>query len=200
MIRWFWSCAGRLERSAKKNIMLLVRYTAGIQARPIELLFRALENAIKEGVAKATVLISSTGGKTRLGSEAYDYLKALPIELTFYNVGVVDSAAVPFFLSAGSRFATPNSRFLIHPSKWTLRGDFTRDQLAEKVATLDEERDQYLRIYRKNLKVSEENLLVAVDRGTIVTPGSAIEWGIVNGVNVPEIPPNSTIYSISDTP
>ncbi len=58
--------------------------------------------------------MSSGGGDVLSGFMAENYLNGLPIEVTFFNVGNVDSSASVIYCAGSKRYAVPEARFIIH--------------------------------------------------------------------------------------
>jgi ATP-dependent protease ClpP protease subunit len=67
-----------------------------------------------EGVAEYIVYLSTLGGSPFSGLNLYNFLKSLPQRTTVYNMGMVASAGVPFFLGFQTRIGVPDCSFMIH--------------------------------------------------------------------------------------
>src|SRR5258708_6267508 len=57
---------------------------------------------------------SSPGGSAAAGITLYNFLKALPVEISMHNTGSVDSVATVIFMAGSKRYACQHSRFLFH--------------------------------------------------------------------------------------
>lgn len=119
----------------------VIGFVQSIDPDPIRRLLIDMETLRKEGVTKVTLAISSFGGSPEQGFHAYTFLRALPIELTTYNLHTVQSAAIPLFLAGSKRIATPGSTFMMHG---TVRGSIPNNptDLLHYLAALNEAEDQ----------------------------------------------------------
>jgi len=65
-------------------------------------------------ISEYVFYISTLGGDPYSGVNLYSFIKSLPMKTTAYNMGLVASAGVPFFLGFKERYGTPNCSFMIH--------------------------------------------------------------------------------------
>jgi ATP-dependent Clp protease protease subunit len=56
----------------------------------------------------------TAGGNVSDGVALYNIFRSIPIALTLYNIGSVQSAGVTAFLGAPTRFVSPHGTFMIH--------------------------------------------------------------------------------------
>ena len=71
-----------------------IRLLAPITPDTANALLQSIDNLLKMNVEKIHLLISSPGGDVSQGIAIHNYLKHLPIELSTYNIGIVDSIGV----------------------------------------------------------------------------------------------------------
>ena len=69
---------------------------------------------VSQGVEKITLVMSTNGGDVNHGIMLYNFLKALPVDLTTHNIGNVDSIGNTIFLSGSKRYANRNATFMFH--------------------------------------------------------------------------------------
>src|SRR5437762_10413965 len=93
---------------------LVVRFFAGVDGASINALLGVVDQKLKEGVNKFTVLISSPGGTVFHGLSAYNFLKGIPAEVVTVNFGSVDSIGVVVYCAGAQRLSVPHARFLLH--------------------------------------------------------------------------------------
>src|SRR5437867_5740671 len=93
---------------------LVVRFFAGVDGASINALLGVVDQKLKEGVNKFTVLISSPGGTVFHGLSAYNFLKGIPAEVVTVNFGSVDSIGVVPYCAGAQRLSVPHARFLLH--------------------------------------------------------------------------------------
>ena len=89
-------------------------YCGDINAANTATLMKGLTVVSGGGTKRVHLLFQSWGGFVGDGVFLYNALKALPLELIFYNAGQVASAAVLAFLGATGRKTTANAVFMIH--------------------------------------------------------------------------------------
>jgi len=65
-------------------------------------------------VTEYVVYMSTIGGDPYAGVNLFSFLKSLPIKTTAYNMGLIASAGVPFFLGFQNRYGVPNCSFMVH--------------------------------------------------------------------------------------
>ena len=147
---------------------LWVRFNADINQKSYNQLARLIDNAINNEFEKISILATSGGGVTKIGVSTYNLLKTCPIETRIFNLGHIESAGVAAFAGADHRFALPTARFLIHRASWHLQERLTRDELAEKVAILDREHEDYFQIFRRIFSCDDDNLHEMLRRGKSV--------------------------------
>src|SRR5262245_4778779 len=100
------------EITPEKDVF--VKFRTNVDDASIAEAEQAFTNLYDLGVKKVNLLISSDGGSVKRGLEFHNFLLSLPIELTTHNVGVVDSIANVVYMAGKHRYATPNSRFMMH--------------------------------------------------------------------------------------
>ena len=65
-------------------------------------------------VSEYVVYLSTLGGSPFSGVTLYNFMKSIPQKTTVYNMGIVASAGVPFFLAFQNRVGVPDCSFMIH--------------------------------------------------------------------------------------
>jgi hypothetical protein len=68
--------------------------------------------ALQSGASEIELHMSTEGGNMTAGFALYFFLKSLPIPLTTFNIGSVESVGVVIFLAGAKRYACPGTRFL----------------------------------------------------------------------------------------
>lgn len=96
---------------------------------------RALINTVtqiiqREQVKSIGLLISTPGGDVNEGVLLFNALRTLPVSITTYNVGNVDSIGNVVFLAGDQRVASPSSTFMFHGVGWTVGAPTTLDTKA----------------------------------------------------------------------
>ena len=175
-----------------------IRFTAEINQKSFDRLAVALDSAVAHGATEMTILMTSGGGTTKLGTAAFNLLTTTPIETTIYNMGHVESAGVTAFAGGKHRFTVPTARFLIHKAGWSINERLTRDQFAEKIAILDREHDDYFQIFSGIFTCGHDEIHDALRVGRVFAATDAKSVGLVHDIQTPSIPAGTRIVAITD--
>src|SRR5713226_10347317 len=76
--------------------------------------FKAVSTATAKNVRHLHVLVESYGGFVGDGICLYNFFRSLPIDLTIYNAGAVQSIAAIAYLGAKKRKTSKHGNFMIH--------------------------------------------------------------------------------------
>lgn len=150
------------------------------------------------GNHRITILISSPGGDTTAAFAGYNVLRRLPAEISTFNIGNVDSAAMLLYCAGHNRFSLPGPgpRFLIHGNSATsgipMTSQLIGDQLAQ-VNNLNEMVVQAILSVAPGRRADIEN---AVRTQTILTPEQAMDWGIVQEIRRDFMEPGATLIAV----
>ena len=138
---------------------LVISFVRPVDFASASALLAAVQQAIKEGHGDITLLISSNGGQIIPGFAVYNQLSMLPITLTTYNIGSVNSIATIIFLAGARRLATPNATFLFHGTAWGFghAAEIAKRQLVESLSALevDEKRMRDVVVMRTRISETE---------------------------------------------
>jgi len=107
--------------------------------------------ALQSGASEIELHMSTEGGNMTAGFALYFFLKSLPLPLTTWNVGSVESVGVAIFLAGHKRYACPGTRFLIHPLHWGFGNLVAADhaRISEWRDCLDFDAERYAASSRK---------------------------------------------------
>src|SRR5476651_72764 len=104
--------------------------------------------AMDQGASSLLLNLSTTGGSTNFGFTLYTFLKSLPVPISAFNAGNIESMGVVMFLAASERVAAPYSRFLIHPMTWYFsQNSVDHSRLREYLSSLNNDLERYVRIF-----------------------------------------------------
>ena len=105
--------------------------------------------ALQSGASEIELHMSTEGGNMTAGFALYFFLKSLPLPLTTFNVGSVESVGVVIFLAGARRYACPGTRFLVHPLHWGFGQQVAADhaRVSEWRDCLDFDAERYARIF-----------------------------------------------------
>lgn len=153
---------------------------------------------IQNGKKHIYISFSSRGGLSDSGFFLHNTLKALDVELTFHNTGSVESAGLMVFLSGKNRFASNNSRFLLHQPirKFPANTSYDARDLSEFAQLLQSDECTIKQIFTQNTSASETKINTWFELSKIFSPGDARDNGIVSAVKEFTIPANQTLITI----
>lgn len=183
---------------------VLINFLLPINSDTVNSLLRIVNDQAKKGITNITLLMSSPGGDTPAALAAYNVLRSLPIELTTFNIGNVDSAAVMVYCAGRNRFSLPGpgTRFLIHGNRLTFGVGVPLDALGvdsqlQQLKSLNQMVIQVLSSIAPSKRGDIEN---AVQLQRILTPEQAKEWGIVQEIRTGFMEPGATLIAVAAEP
>lgn len=129
-------------------------------------------------------LFSSSGGMVNSGITLYNFLKSIPIDVVFHNIGSVDSIANCIFLAGKKRYACQNSHFLFHGVTWNFgQGtSFFRKQLQEIISSLQQMESDISNIITSNTSITREEVVSLFDQGESKGLDFALEKGVIHEI------------------
>lgn len=131
-----------------------------------------------------TFVINSPGGSMDAGFAVWDQIQMISSPVTTLVTGLAASMGSVLSLSAAPkrRFATPNSRILIHQPRLggSIQGQATDldIQAKEMIKSRQKLVDIYVNATGKDPKIIER----AIDRDTWMSPEEALEYGLLDGI------------------
>ena len=158
-------------------------------------IFQNIAGASQKGVAHVHLLFQSNGGFVADGICLYNAFRALPLGLTLYNAGSVQSIGAIAYLGAKCRKASTYSSFMIH--RTTFSPQFaTGAQLKSLVeaAGIDDARVEA--ILRNHLKLPDDLWKELYHRDLVFSAQDAVKYGLADEVAEFTPPTGATIYNI----
>jgi hypothetical protein len=89
-------------------------FCGNVDQASVARIMSGMATAINNRVPRLHLLFQSSGGLVGDGVCLYNFLKALPIPLTIYNVGSVSSIAALAYLGAEERKVSAHATFMLH--------------------------------------------------------------------------------------
>lgn len=128
--------------------------------------------------------INSPGGSVYAGLGIYDIMQHITCPVHTYCVGLAASMG-SLLLTAGApghRYSMPHSRIMIHQPLGGARGQASDIQIQAK--EIQELKNQLNDIYIKHSSVPMERSVIekATDRDNYLSPGQAIEMGLIDKI------------------
>ena len=179
-----------------------IRFMSPVDEVATASLLATCDALVARGVSTITLLISTPGGTVFHGISAYNYLRSLPVELVTYNFGSVDSIGVVLFCAGQVRKSVPNARFMIHGVQANLAAStgLSEDQIQESLKGLQIDAQNIARIIGEHTKKSEDEIHAAMRAKTTLDPKQAVEFGLLDQIEVLELPPGVHVHTIQAQP
>jgi len=132
---------------------------------------------------RITLLINSPGGEVYSGFAIYDFVRYISAPVVSVVVGLAASMGTILALSVpkGSRYATPNSKFLIHQPLMTgYQGRAMDVEIQAKEILRD--RDRLVDIYAECTGRPPKDIARDIDRDRWMSAQEAREYGLVDRI------------------
>ncbi|QAU34933.1 ATP-dependent Clp protease proteolytic subunit [Janthinobacterium sp. 17J80-10] len=162
----------------------------------VQRLFSQMATAVSCGVQELHLMIQSTGGIINDGISVYNYLRSLPLEITTYNTGTVQSIAVSIFLAAKKRKASLFATFMIHKATFYAASPTTSVQLSAATQSLMVDDDRIERILKQYIRMPEEKWEVHRYVDLFITAEEALVFGVIDEIADFKPPPGAKLINI----
>ena len=181
---------GRYERSfdiysrlLRERIVFLGREVDDEIANVIaaQLLFLESEDPDKD----ICLYVNSPGGSAYAGMAIYDTMQYVKPDVSTICVGMGMSAAAMILAggAAGKRMALPNAKVMIHQGSAGYRGTPADIEIhAHEVLAMTK---RMAEILAKHTGQPFEQVMLDIDRDRFMTPGEAVEYGLVDKIVEP---------------
>ena len=126
--------------------------------------------------------INSPGGSVYAGMAIYDTMQHLRAPVSTFCVGMAASMGAVLLTAGekGKRHALPNSRIMIHQPSGGSRGTAADIEIAAKEVLYI--RESLNQILAKHTGQTPEKIMEDVDRDRFMSPGEAVEYGLIDRV------------------
>ena len=162
----------------------------------VQRIFTQMASAVSSGVQNLHLLIQSTGGVINDGLALYNYLRKLPISITTYNTGTVQSIAVSMFLAAEKRKASQAATFMIHKATFYAASPTTCVQLSAASQSLMVDDDRIERILKQYIRMPEEKWEVHRFIDLFITADEALAFNLIDEIADFAPPAGATLINI----
>lgn len=123
------------------------------------------------------VYINSNGGSVYDGMALYDILADSDCHITTYATGKIFSFAIPLFLVGDERYATRNTRFMVHKVSSGTEGNV--DIMMNDVKECDYMNKKMIEIIAERTGQSKRFWTNKMNKDTYFDINKAKEWGIL---------------------
>jgi ATP-dependent protease ClpP protease subunit len=180
----------------------IISFVGVIDANSTSALLRSVNEQAKAGVTNVTILIASPGGDTASAFAAYNVLRSMPLEVTTFNVGNVDSAAILLYCAGQKRYSLPATRFLIHGNSFNPAPNTSFDAAAldAQLAQVKSLNQIVMHVLAVTAQKKDAEIEAAVHGQQILTPEQAKQWGIVQDIRENFMVAGATMISVNGSP
>ena len=160
-----------------------------------------LAAAVQQGVQELNLLLATPGGSVMHGMALYNYLCGLPVTLTTFNIGNVDSIGAIIFLSGSQRFACPHATFTLHPVAFGIQGgqNYEQPDLTAIVQSLEADQARIAGIYAQGSGLGLERALGLFNQQKTYSAVEAQAFGFVNEVKALTIERGARVVHLNVT-
>jgi ATP-dependent protease ClpP protease subunit len=155
-----------------------------ISCNTVEVITYVIKRLLMKDVVSVHFLLSSSGGDGAAALEVYDMLRIYPFNKEVIVCGRAHSAASVILLAFDKRYATVNSRFLIHHGRRTVKVSDLLDK--KKTATLTDEvrldEARYTEVFKHRTRMTEEQILKLNLEDRHILTSEAISLGIIHEI------------------
>jgi ATP-dependent Clp protease, protease subunit len=178
---------------------LFLSFAARVNDQTTTALMNMLSSMVQQGTKDLTLMLSTPGGSVMHGMTLYNYLSALPVALTTYNIGNVDSIGAIVFLSGTKRFACPHSTFMLHPIAFGLQGpqNYEQPDLNAVVESLEADQARIAGIYAERSGLEKANALSLFHQQKTFSATEAQSLGFVHEVHPLLIPVGAQVVHLN---
>ena len=167
----------------------LVSFNRMIDQDTARALMVHLAQAVNNGHDEIHLMLSSDGGLNDLAIATYNTMRALPVRLITYNMGVVNSAANVVFQGGENRVCVPRSSFMFHGSAFDIQNErLDIKGLREKQAALENVQRVISGIISDRSKVDTERINRMFLEQANILPEEALSLGLIDDIGEVTIP------------
>lgn len=161
----------------------ILSFTADVDPTSTQALLAAVGRQLMQGFNDLHLVLSTLGGRVAEGLTIYNVLRSLPINVTTYNVGSVNSIGNVVFLAGDKRYAAKSSSFMFHGVGFDIeKARFEEKELNAKLAGLQNDQTLIADVIVRHTKITKEQVRDLFLKAAFVPAAEAQSWGIVDEV------------------
>lgn len=171
-----------------------ITFCSGIDQASVQRLMLLIDVATQQEAKAIHLLFQSTGGTVGDGVCLYNFFKNLPVHLSIYNMGSVQSIATVAYLGAKRRVTSANAIFAVHRTSISpqFAMAFALKNYAETVGMDDHRTEEIL---RSHITMGDDKWS-HLDRSDLwFSAQDAIEYGIANEIGEFSPPMGTIMYN-----
>lgn len=181
--------------------MALSAYVSFIQpvnSETVNALLKVCNGVVSSDFSHLHLMISSQGGGMEVGFALYNQLMSLPVELTTYNIGSINSVANIIFLAGKKRVASPSATFLLHETFWGIPNatQLRHAQVNEISESLLAEDARLKKTILSKTSFDKEYLDRLILKGSTLSAEEALKFKMIDYIDELQIPDGSELIQI----
>ena len=169
---------------------------APINQSTVQQLMATCGQLLKEGKNELYLMLSTPGGRVDSGVTLYNFLRAIPCELTTHNMGNIDSIGNAVFLAGKTRKACAHSTFMFHGVGFDIHQRFEEKNLREGLDSILADQRRIGDIIADRTRIPKNKALQLFRDARTKSANDALKYGIVHEINDLRIPTNSPIITL----
>jgi len=179
---------------------LCITFTAGVDQGTADRLIATVIGAFDAGVRDFHLMISTTGGGVMNGITVFNFLRSLPIQLTTYNVGNVDSIGNVIFLAGDRRIACASSTFMFHGVAYNINGplNLAERNLAEMLAVVKADQARMANIIEDRTQIPRPVVEHMFTEAVTKNAQEALSIGIIHEIGNAVVPDGIPVVLIAN--
>lgn len=159
-------------------------------------MFNACAIAVNGGVKHIHAVFHSLGGSVADGVALYNFFRALPIDLHFYNLGMVASIGTIAFLGAKHRYASAHATFMVHKSHFNVNAPTDAARASGMADSLKIDDARTRSILQSHLHIPDDDLERHLINELPFNADKALTVGLITGIREFQMPAGSQISNI----
>ena len=162
---------------------IYISFSSMVIPHTAQVLMGALTNAVNNGCTQIHLLLSTPGGTVAEGITLYNFIRALPVPVTTYNIGRVNSIGNVVFQAGAKRLAATTSSFMFHGVGFDItnaRMELTH--LIDKIRELQNDQTLISTIMVKRTGLSQDMVQDLFQSMAFMNAGEAVKRGIADEV------------------
>lgn len=166
-----------------------ISFSSPIDQLTAAALLGAVTQHLNQGFDDIHLFLSTPGGGVADGIMVYNVLSALPVPLTTYNVGTVDSIGNVIFMAGIQRIAFPTSRFMFHGVGFDVKAArFELKDVRERSAAIANDQSMIADILVKHTNLTAHDIEKLFLEAAFLRSMEAEKSGIVHEVREVKLP------------
>lgn len=152
--------------------------------------------AINGGVKTVHSVFQSNGGLIGDGIALYNYFRAIPMDLHFYNIGSVGSIGVIAFLGGRKRYASADATFVVHKAHSGAIPPANAERARGLADALKFEDTRIRAILERHLEISADQLDRHIVTEAPFDANAALACGLIHEIREFTVPPGNQMTNI----